>query len=104
MRGNLQRLHHAWQLSQAIHHAARRGDWDGVESLECERRPVLESAFAGEALVEEETVAQRLIDRILELDRQVVGWATQARSSIADELSSLNRGKRVVKAYRATGR
>lgn len=100
MRANLEHLQRTLALSQALHAAAKAGDWERMASLETARRPIIEKAFQGGQAIED-ALGGRLITEILELDRQAMALAGTARDAVAEELGKLSRGKRVVNAYRA---
>jgi hypothetical protein len=101
----MEHLRRALRLSKAMQIAAGESEWERVVALEAERRPVIENALTGkEDSSSSRRNAEQVVREILELDRQVMHQAREARDCAADELANLNRGRRVVKAYRSVAR
>jgi len=96
-------LRRAAELSDRLAVAADGGEWEAAARLEAERRPLIDDAFAAGPPADAEEAAA-LIQRILAADQRVAALASRARDEAAAELAALQKGKRMNKAYRDTGR
>lgn len=92
-------LDQALGLTHRMLENAQAGDWQAVIAQECERRRLLERAFATrQPLNAAQAVSVR---RILDLDKGLLEISTQLRDGIGDELGQLQKGNRASQAYRA---
>lgn len=96
-------LERAEALSRGMLSAAEAGDWQRVQSLEGERRRLVEDAFA-EPVGETERVAlERPLRRLAELNDRLLERAAAARDEAAGSAHQAHTAARAVDAYAACG-
>lgn len=86
-------------LSEAMLECAGAGDWPGLEPLQGERDRLARSLFAAPvpaALAEH--VAAR-VQRVLEIDRELIASVGRGRDRAGDEVRELTRGRAGAAAY-----
>lgn len=84
------------ELTQQMGALAKVGAWEGLHELAEERQQLLEPFFETESKSEQ---TGRLVDAILEANRQLAGIAEAARQRTVAELDGYRRKKRAGQAY-----
>lgn len=97
----LQWLDKAMELTQRMSELAAVGEWEQVNQIEAQRQDCLKRAFAKRLVLSEQLARQ--IREIHELDQELLMLSIKARDAIGAELSELQRGRKVAKAYRSAG-
>jgi hypothetical protein len=78
---------------------AQRQDWEGLTVLENERGEQIRRFFAQPVTEQESVWVSPELSDILDIGVQIVAVVTKFRDEAADELNSLNRGARALRAY-----
>jgi len=101
----------ALRLTQEFCARLRKGDDTGTEAFSCEREALLQrigspamviASDGGEPFRHEESRRKSVaaIERILELDREIVTLLEERKARLGHELLELARGRRTLAAYR----
>jgi len=96
-----QLLDQAVELSRQMAELGAGGDWQQVIALEGQRRTLLDQAFSETLPADEITAGQ--IHAILEADKRLMHVGVEARDEAATELTRIQRGRKVKRAYGRAG-
>lgn len=94
-------LEHLLQLSRCLLKQAEAGDWEAVQRLEQERRPLLFSYFESHPAATLPPGAREWVQNLLDIDRRVAELALACRHRIGSQLKDLQRGRSATAAYAA---
>lgn len=100
--GSLPELEVLIQASEKMLVLAQTGEWEQVAALEIERRQRLEELLGGLGQEQRERNAAQLrqvMERMLELDRQLIQLGQQARADAAQSLRQSQSARRATAAY-----
>ena len=86
-------------LSEVMLEHARRGDWEYVPEAEQQRRQFLERYFTQPVAPGDQAFVRGCVERILELDRELLRLSKASRAEAAEKLNELRRGRRAQAAY-----
>ncbi len=89
-------------LSATMLDCAREQDWIGVTNLEVTRGALLKAVFEGGQQPAPETLT-RMIQQLLESDRELIALGEQARGEFVAALGEMRQGRRAQTAYSEAG-
>ncbi len=94
----------ALRLTEQMERAARDAQWERLEVLESERRPLLRDCFPLDDPGLDPATALKRVRRMVELDRAVMGRIAAARDEAAEALGRIGQGRTATQAYEQVGR
>ena len=89
-------------LTQQLLDCARAEAWEEAVDIEALRRPLLYEVF-GHVREGTHIHHRKLLNEILEADREIMALAQQRRAELADLLRQTSQGRVAMKAYGANG-
>ncbi|GEM_PF-1243880 len=92
-------LERATQISRTMVTAAESGDWERVQALAAERKPLVTDAFAGELSAEARDALASSLRRLAHLNDQLIELAAVARDERAEQIQQVRGGRRAASAY-----
>lgn len=90
-------------LSHRMLAMAQAQDWEALQTLESERQPMLERAYAHAPKDRGSEWMRRTTETLLALNEQIVALTAKARENAADESIRMNRSRRATEAYARFG-
>jgi hypothetical protein len=78
---------------------ARRADWEQVEELERARKSFAVHDLIGEVLPQDYRQIQTRLEKIIDLDNQILTLARARYAELGEQLGHLNRGRKARQAY-----
>jgi hypothetical protein len=80
-------------------HLAGKGEWQQVSNLEQKRSAQLSNYLSAPASRDAVLVMQKMINRLIELNDELVATAIDARQDLAAQLGKLGRGRKALDSY-----
>lgn len=93
-------LDKATALTRRMTELGAAGQWDEVAEVEAQRQACLTQAFDKRLLLNERL--ERQIREIHDMDQELLVLSKRARDALGAELTDLQRGRKVRKAYRSS--
>lgn len=94
-------LEHLLELSQRLLQQAEAGEWQDVQQIEQQRRPLIHSYFESRPAATLPESDRERVREIIDLDRQVQHLAVACKDEISRHLKQLHQGRSAVAAYDA---
>jgi hypothetical protein len=95
-----ERLNKALKLSYLMLDHAKKGDWEGIEQVDQQRKKILQQFFSSNDGSQSDEVAE-CVQKMLDLNEQLVQVCELKKTGFGQNLRQINRGKKAKKAYSA---
>lgn len=92
-------LERATQLSRTMLEAAEAGDWQRVQALAAERKPLVQDAFAGDLSEAARNALEAPLRRLAHLNDQLIELTAAARDDRGEQLGQVRAGQKAAGAY-----
>ena len=91
-------------ITKAMLDAAKTEDWQKLTEMEPLRKQYLDEFFVSPVTAEESPWVKLGIERIMEIDKQLIAISEQAKRSMVNSRSNMTKGQNAAKAYTQPGR
>ena len=91
-------LTRALKLSRLMLEHAKKGEWDGIQLVEKQRKKILQKFFSAHTEPHSDEVSE-CVQEMLRLNEQLVAVCEQKKSGFGQNLQQINLGKKAKKAY-----
>ncbi len=86
-------------LTESMLASAEKEEWENLIDVETERRQHLEQFFATTTSADEVIWVKQAVERIIDIDKQVIQISEKSKQSLVKERNMLSKGQLVSKAY-----
>lgn len=91
-------------LTRQMRQQAEAQQWEQVQLLEEQRRPLISAAFPVRHPIADPSAVAEAIREIIELDRQTMELGSGLKQEMGNLLGQINQGRHATRAYRAVAR
>lgn len=87
------------ELSESMIKDAEAGNWESVFAAESKRNNILKELFSHAFSKKDKEENNEIIQQVLVINKKLESAAAQARDTIKNEVSSINKGRHAVGMY-----